>query len=121
MNKLINLYINDVEDYFRRMGGQGRYESYRDWHPSALILCLLLELSVDMNIHPAMLTQTDSLALKIKKKLDQLEINKKTFNEFITFIKSYLIKLHGNDLLRFEEFIDENKAELDKFYEALKS
>ncbi len=66
-------------------------------------------------------SQTDNLPLKIKKKLDQLEIDKKTFNEFITFIKSYLIKLHGNDLYRFEAFIEEHKTELDKFYEALKS
>ena len=121
MNKLIDLYINDAEDYFRRMGGQGRYEGYSDWHPSALILCLLLQLSVDMNIHPAMLNKTDHLPSKIKKKLDQVKIDKKTFNEFIAFLKSYLIKLHGNDLYRFEAFLQEYKTDYDNFYEALKS
>ena len=121
MNKLISLYINDAEDYFRRMGGQGRYEGYRDWHPSALILCLLLELSVDTNLHPAMLSRTDNLPSRVKMKLDKTVIDKKIFNEFITFIKSYLVKLHGNDLYRFETFIEDHKTDYDKFFEALKS
>jgi hypothetical protein len=121
MNKLIDLYINDAEDYFRRMGGQGRYEGFSDWHPSALILCLLLQLNVDMNIHPAMLNRTDNLPSHIKKKLDQVEIDKKTFNEFIIFVKSYLVKLHTNDLFRFESFIEDHKTDYKKFIDALKS
>ena len=121
MNKLIDLYINDAEDYFRRMGGQGCYEGYSDWHPSALIICLLLELNVNINIHPAMRNRTDNLPSKIKKKLDQLKIDKKTFNEFIIFVKSYLVKLPSNDLLRFESFIEDRKTDYDKFFDALKS
>ena len=121
MNKLINLYINDVEDYFRRMGGQGRYEGFSDWHPSALILCLLLQLNVDMNIHPAMLNRTDNLPSKIKNKLDQVKIDRRTFNEFIIFVKSYLVKLHSNDLLRFESFIEDHKTDYNKFIDALES
>lgn len=120
MNKLINLYINDVEDYFIRMGGQACYDGFRDWHPSTLILCLLFQLSVDMNIHPAMLNKTDNLPSKIKKKLDQLVIDKKTFNEFMIFVKSYLVKLHGNDLFRLESFIDDHKTDYSKFIDALK-
>lgn len=119
MNILINLYVNEVEDYFRRMGGQGCYESYRDWHPSVLILCLLLELSVDENVHPAMLTKTDNLPSKIKKKLDLLEVDKQTLDEFIKFIKSHLIKIDSSEIDRFEMFLDQNKAVYDKFYEAL--
>jgi len=121
MNKLIDLYINDAEDYFRRMGGQGCYEGYSDWHPSALILCLLLELNVDMNINPAMLNRTDNLPSHIKKKLKQVEIDKKTFNEFIIFVKSYLIKLQSNDLFRFESFIEDHKTDYNKFFDALES
>ena len=121
MNKLIDLYINDAEDYFRKMGGQGRYEGYSDWHPSALILCLLFQLSVDMNVHPAMLNKTDNLPSKIKKKLDQLVIDKKTFNEFMIFVKSYLVKLHGNDLFRLESFIEDHKTDYSKFIDSLKS
>ena len=119
MNKLIDLYINDAEDYFRRMGGQGRYEGYSDWHPSALILCLLFQLSVDMNIHTAMLNRTDNLPFHIKKKLDQLKIDKKSFNEFILFVKSHLVKLDSNDLLRFESFIEDHKPDYNKFIDAL--
>jgi hypothetical protein len=121
MNKLIQLYINDVEDYFRRMGGQGRYEGFRDWHPSALILCLILGLTVDTNIHPAMLSRTDNLVLKTRNKLDQLAIDKKTFNEFIIFVKSYLVKLNSNDLFRFESFIEDHKTDYNKFIDALQS
>ena len=121
MNKLIDLYINDAEDYFRRMGGQGRYEGFSDWHPSALILCLLLQLNVDMNIHPAMLNRTDNLPFQIKKKLDQLVIDKITFNEFIVFVKSHLVKLHSDDLSRFESFIEDHKTDYNKFFDALKS
>lgn len=119
MNKLINLYINEVEDYFRRMGGQGCYEGYEDWHPSVLMLCLLLELNVDENVHPAMLTRTDNLPSKINKKLNQLEVDKQTLDEFMKFVKSYLVKLNGNELDRFEMFLDQNKAVYDRFYEAL--
>jgi hypothetical protein len=121
MNKLIDLYINDVEDYFRRMGGQGCYDGYSDWHQSALILCLLLKLNVDMNTHPAMLNRTDNLPFKIKNKLDQVKIDRKTFNEFIIFVKSYLVRLHSNDLLRFESFIEDHKTDYNKFIDALES
>jgi hypothetical protein len=103
------------------MGGQGRYEGYSDWHPSALIICLLLQLNVDVKICPAMLNKTDNLPSKIKKKLDQLVIDKKTFNEFIIFVKSYLVKLPSNDLLRFESFIEDHKTDYSKFIDALKS
>lgn len=121
MNTLINLYINEVEDYFRRMGGQGCYEGYRDWHSSVLILCLLLELSVDENVHPAMLTQTDNLPSKIKKKLDLLEVDKQTLDEFMKFVKSYLVKLNGNELDRFELIIEDHKTDYNKLFDTLKS
>ena len=121
MNKLINLYINDVEDYFRRMGGQACYDGFRDWHPSVLILCLLFQLSLEGNIHPAMLNRTDNLPSHIKEKLDQIKIDKASFNEFIIFVKSHLVKLHGNDLLRFESFIEDHKTDYNKFFDALNS
>jgi hypothetical protein len=103
------------------MGGQGCYEGFRDWHPSALILCLLFQLSVDMNIHPAMLNKTDNLPFHIKKNLDLVKIDKKTFNEFIIFVKSHLVKLDSNDLLKFESFIEDHKPDYNKFFDALKS
>lgn len=121
MNKLIDLYINDVEDYFRRMGGQGCYSGYGDWHAPALILCLLFNLKVSVHIHASMLNETNQLPLRIKEKLDKCVIDKKTFNEFIIFVKSYLVKLHSNDLLRFESFIKDHKTDYNKFIDALKS
>ena len=30
----------DVEDYFRRLGGSGRYSGYEDWHSYAFIILL---------------------------------------------------------------------------------
>ena len=121
MNKLIDLYINVAEDYFRRMGGQGRYEGYSDWHPSALILCLLLQLNVDVKIWASILNITVNLPSKIKNKLYHLVLDNQTFNEFIIFVKSYLVKLPSNDLLRFESFIEDHKTDYSKFIDALKS
>lgn len=119
MNKLINLYINDVEDYFRRMGGQGCYDGYRDWHASALILCLLFDLKVAIHIHASMLNETNQLPLRVKDKLEKCVVDKKTFNEFIVFVKSYLVKLHSDDLFRFESFIEDHKTDYKKFFDAL--
>ena len=44
----------------------------------------------------------------------------KTFNEFMIFVKSYLVKLTTNDLLRFESFIEDHKTDYNKFIDALK-
>ena len=119
MNNLISIYINDVEDYFRRMGGQGCYVGYRDWHASALILCLLFDLKVAIHINPSMANETNQLPLRVKDKLDKCVIDKKTFNEFVVFVKSHLVKLHSNELYRFEMFIEDHKPDYDKYYENL--
>lgn len=34
------VYRDTADDYFRRLGGAGRYENYSDWHPLALTFCV---------------------------------------------------------------------------------
>jgi hypothetical protein len=34
------VYRDTADDYFRRLGGAGRYKNYSDWHPLALTICV---------------------------------------------------------------------------------
>lgn len=34
------VYRDTADDYFRRLGGAGRYEGYSDWHSLALTICV---------------------------------------------------------------------------------
>ena len=34
------VYRDTADDYFRRLGGAGRYENYSDWHSLALTICV---------------------------------------------------------------------------------
>ena len=37
-NPFVTIYREEALDYFYRMGGAGRYQSYEDWHPALLTL-----------------------------------------------------------------------------------
>lgn len=119
MNKLLYIYSEHIEDYFRRLGGQGRYDGYREFHPSVMMLCLLLDLNIPLYTHPSMLNETNRLPVEVKKKLDKLEIDRKSFEDFIHTVKSYLSKIRGDDLKRFEMFIDENKLKYEEYLNKL--
>jgi hypothetical protein len=112
---LKTLFINDIEDYFRRLGGQGCYLGYQDWHSPALIICLLLNINIAFNIHPSMVNETNQLPVRIKEDLNQILIDKNQIDEFMLFVKKILEKTRSNDLVKFENFIDENKVAFDNF------
>ena len=46
MNPLFNIYVNTVEDYFRRLGGSGRFTGYKDWYSPSLVLMELIEVNI---------------------------------------------------------------------------
>lgn len=48
-NRALQLWIatGNIDDYFRRLGGAGRYPSYRDWHAPALMVLAVDQLLSD--------------------------------------------------------------------------
>lgn len=119
MNKLIQIYTEDIEDYFRRLGGQGRYDGYQNFHSGVLILCLLFDLNVAENIHPSMLNETNQLPLRVKEKLKNIQIDKKSFEDYINFVKSHLSKKSDENLSKFESFIEVNKKMYEDYLKKL--
>ena len=39
--RLLWRLISQISDYFRQMGGAGRYAGFSEWHPNALFLLLI--------------------------------------------------------------------------------
>ena len=51
MNPLFNIYVNTAEDYFRRLGGSGRFTGYKDWYSPCLVLMELIEINIPGRLH----------------------------------------------------------------------
>lgn len=48
-NPLWQAYLN-AEDYFRKLGGSGRFTGFCEWYPACIVLMTLLEMNVPNNL-----------------------------------------------------------------------
>jgi hypothetical protein len=128
MSTLKSVFINYANDYFRRMGGAGRYQQFMDWHPAGLVLMIATGLtppdSHDFSeVHDGSLylpseiwRQTDNMPQQVYAKFKDIKIDRSEFDEFIYYISGGLKKLHPNELSGFNSFLEENKPSFEKYF-----
>ena len=97
MNSILWKCLDECQDYFARLGGSGRYESYREWHSPCLVLMVLLESHnsekfirrkrVELDLPEQLWEKTDGLPAKIKTLLKDELVTREMLAEFIDQVK----------------------------------
>ena len=100
MNPLFNIYVNTVEDYFRRLGGSGRFTGYKDWYSPSLVLMELIEVNIpgdvfkkikyENDISDRLWTDTDDLASNIRHKLKNVGLEKEMVESYVAEVSKIL-------------------------------
>ena len=122
MNPLFNIYVNTAEDYFRRLGGSGRFTGYKDWYSPCLVLMELIEINIpgdvfkkikyENDISDRLGTDTDDLASKVKHKLKNVGLDEEMVESYVAEVSKILSSnrdpLELENWRRFVESVYEN-------------
>jgi hypothetical protein len=128
MNLLKSVFINYANDYFGRMGGAGRYGRFMAWHPAGLVLMIATgvkppasndfseEHDGSLYLPSEIWRQTDRTPQLIYEKIKDVRVNRRDFDDFIRYVLEGLTKLHPNELIGFNSFLEENKPTFEKYF-----
>ena len=117
MNPLFNIYVNTAEDYFRRLGGSGRFTGYKDWYSPCLVLMELIEINIpgdvfkkikyENDISDRLWTDTDDLASKVKHKLENVGLDKEMIESYVAEVSKILSSnLDSRELANWRLFVE---------------
>jgi len=124
--RLLWRLTNQISDYFRHMGGAGRYAGFSEWHPDALLLLLIsgvdpsekgfLDRPESFLISPRIWRETDGLP---EATFIELQGNKVTHLQFERHLKHMFNHL-GNaigaaELIEWAAFLASNRHRFTQF------
>lgn len=127
MNPLDSVFQNYAYDYFCLMGGSGRYEGFKEWHPAGLVLMIATGIkppqSPEWNIHydgsdylPSKVwRKTDQMPYQVSEKLKGITFTRNMLEEFIESISLQIGKNSPNDELSWNSFLAEKKDHFERF------
>lgn len=112
--------LDEAQDYFARLGGSGRYSSFMEWHPFALVLLTVLELKepsviiqrikIEQSLPDQLWEKTDGLPTLIKRQMTDMAVTKEMIEEFVSRATDYLSKLSRPDeLSEWDSFVNSIK------------
>ena len=124
MNPLFNIYVNTAEDYFRRLGGSGRFTGYKDWYSPCLVLMELIEVNIpgdvfrrikyENDISDRLWTDTDDLASNIKHKLENVGLDKEMIESYVAEVSKILSSnLDSRELANWRLFVESVYENID--------
>ena len=124
MNPLFNIYVNTAEDYFRRLGGSGRFTGYKDWYSPCLVLMELIEINIpgdvfkkikyENDISDRLWTDTDDLASNIKHKLENGGLDKEMIESYVAEVSKILSSnLDSRELANWRLFVESVYENID--------
>ena len=124
MNPLFNIYVNTAEDYFRRLGGSGRFTGYKDWYSPCLVLMELIEMNIpgdvfkkikfENDISDRLWTDTDDLASNIKHKLENVGLDKEMIESYVAEVSKILSSnLDSRELANWRLFVESVYENID--------
>ena len=124
MNPLFNIYVNTAEDYFRRLGGSGRFTGYKDWYSPCLVLMELIEINIpgdvfkkikyENDISDRLWTDTDDLASNIKHKLENVGLDKEMIESYVAEVSKILSSnLDSRELANWRLFVESVYENID--------
>ena len=123
MNSILWKCLGECQDYFARLGGSGRYESYREWHSPCLVLMSFLESHnseeyirrkrVELDLPEQLWEKTDGLPAKIKTLLKDELVTREMLAEFIGQVKEKM-KIQVREHFGWVSFTNAIKPDLAK-------
>ena len=124
MNPLFNIYVNTAEDYFRRLGGSGRFTGYKDWYSPCLVLMELIEVNIpgdvfrrikyENDISDRLWTDTDDLASNVKHKLENVGLDKEMIESYVAEVSKILSSnLDSRELANWRLFVESVYENID--------
>ena len=123
MNSILWKCLAECQDYFARLGGSGRYESYREWHSPCLVLMVLLETQnsnefirrkrMELDLPEQLWEKTDGLPVKIKALLKDEVVTQEALSEFIDQVKEKM-KIEVRERFGWIGFTNALKQDLEK-------
>ena len=124
MNPLFNIYVNTAEDYFRRLGGSGRFTGSKDWYSPCLVLMELIEVNIpgdvfrrikyENDISDRLWTDTDDLASNIKHKLENIGLDKEMIESYVAEVSKILSSnLDSRELANWRLFVESVYENID--------
>jgi hypothetical protein len=127
MNPLESVFQNHAYDYFCLLGGSGRYEGYREWHPAGLVLMIATGIeppqSQEWNIlydgsgylSSKVWRETDQMPYQVSDKLKSITLTRSMFEEFIESISNQLQKISPIDEYSWNSFLEEQRDHFERF------
>lgn len=131
MNKLDSVFINYAYDFFCLMGGSGRYNGYREWHPVGLMLMIAtgvkppqspewIKVYDGSNYLPASIwRKTNNMPYQVYEKIKLINITQQIFYDFAELSKLRLKRFTPDGEMEVEalnSFIAEQQTHFDEFF-----
>ncbi len=123
MNRILWRCLDECQDYFARLGGSGRYNSYREWHSPCLVLMTLLEINTskdfiqrkiyELDLPEQLWEKTDGLPMKIKTLLSGELVTQEMLSEFINQVKEKM-KIEVRERFGWIGFTNSIELDLEK-------
>lgn len=115
------MLTGEADEYFRKLGGSGRYPGFAEWHVPALILLLLsgvdprqggfLESQDSHEISARLWRETDGLPRSLAVKLDGVVIAQETFEQYLKRSFTHLSRVStAGELLEWSRFLGQNRT-----------
>lgn len=117
----------EINDYFAKLGGSGRYSGFYEWHGPALLLLLVsgvdptrkdfLQSEESYLIHPRLWRETESLVEETNRRLIDLKMSPAVFDDYLNSVTKRLCELNSetSQLLGWMKFIAENSDRFRSF------
>lgn len=124
-DQLLRAAVDEINDYFRHLGGSGQYEGFCEWHTHALLLLLIIgidpsaekfyETEDSLLISPRVWRETDGLPEKIAAKLKSINFRPQKVNLFIANTTKKIADLSEiRELFGWLRFLCGIEAKLDR-------
>lgn len=115
------MLTGEADEYFRKLGGSGRYSGFAEWHVPALILLLLSGVDPSQDgffdsqdsyeISARLWRETDGLPRSLAIKLDGVVIDQETFEQYLKRSFMHLSSVStADELLEWSRFLGQNST-----------
>jgi hypothetical protein len=114
----IRLIHDEADEYFRRLGGSGRYDGFRDWHIPALTLLVVTGLDPDSHefllsreshsISPRLWRETDDLPSRLAARARSLTFSQLEFETYLRFSFEFVATTSARECLEWSRFLSDN-------------
>ena len=106
----LSICVDEVQHYYRAMGGSNQYERFMNWHIPAFVLLTYQDKVGSEGLPYAIWDKTGDLQALVKSKLEGIEPAKKTLEEFVESVTNQISKFNDErEMVEWINFTREQK------------